>query len=111
MVNTTEICCTAICTAISIGILMALSSSVSQTTREKVSFETVYADRVGKVYGDRFEKVYTDRNGQPIYCDARGVDCIRPCGVATCAVVVFPPASRTAQPAQGQPETPRPSPR
>jgi hypothetical protein len=40
---------------------MTLSSSVPQTTREKVSFETVYADRVGKVYGDRLEKVYGDR--------------------------------------------------
>jgi hypothetical protein len=115
MLNTTDICRI----AISIGILMTLSSSVPQTTREKVSFETVYADRVenvysgrvGKVYGDRFEKVYTDRNGQPIYCGARGGDCIRPCGGATCAVLVFPQGPRTAQPAQGRPETPRSSPR
>jgi hypothetical protein len=98
MVNTTDICRI----AISIGILMTLSSSVPQTTREKVSFETVYADRVGKVYGDRFDKVYTDRNGQPIYCDARGGDCIRRCGGATCAVLVFPQEQRTAQPAQGR---------
>ena len=100
MVNTTDICRT----AISIGILMTLSSSVPQTTREKVSFETVYADRVGKVYGDRvdkvygdrFEKVYTDRNGQPIYCDDRG-DCIRRCGVAICLVAIPNRESRTAQ--------------
>jgi hypothetical protein len=98
MVNTTDICRI----AISIGILMTLSSSVLQTTRKKVSFETVYADGVVNVYGDRFEKVYTDRNGQPIYCDARGSDCIRPCGGATCAVLVFPQAPRTVQPAQGR---------
>jgi len=113
MVNTTDICRT----AISIGILMTLSSSVPQTTREKVSIETVYADRVGKVYGDRvekvygdrvekvygdrFEKVYTDRNGQPIYCDDRG-DCIRRCGVAICLVVIPNREPRTAQPAQGR---------
>jgi hypothetical protein len=106
MVSTTDICRI----AISIGILMTLSSSVPQTMRKKVSFETMYADRVenvysdrvGKVYSDRFEKLYTDRNGQPIYCDARGSDCIRPCGGATCAVLVFPQASRTVQPAQGR---------
>src|SRR5262245_3507701 len=99
MVNTTDICRT----AISIGILMTLSSSVPETTREKVSFETVYADRVGKVYadpvgkvyGDRFENVYTDRNGQPIYCDDRG-DCIRRCGVAICLVVIPNREPRTA---------------
>src|SRR5262245_47239552 len=92
MANTTDICRI----AISIGILMTLSSSVPQTTREKVSFETMYADRVGKGYGDRIEKlygdqfehVYTDRNGQPIYSDARG-DCIRQCGVATCLVYII----------------------
>ena len=92
MVNTTDICRT----AISIGILMTLSSSVPQTTREKVSFETVYADRVGKVYADRFENAYTDRNGQPIYCDDRG-DCIRRCGVAICLVVIPNREPRTAQ--------------
>ena len=99
MVNTTDICRI----AISIGILMTLSSSVPQT-RNKVSIETVYADRVekvyadrdGKVYGDRFEKVYTDRNGQPIYCDDRG-DCIRRCGVAICLVVIPNREPRTAQ--------------
>jgi hypothetical protein len=114
MVNTTDICRI----AISIGILMTLSSSVPQTTRKKVYIETVYADRVenvygdwaGKVHGDRFEKVYIDRNGQPIYCGPGG-DCIRPCGGATCAVLVFPQKQRTAQPAQGRPETPRPSPK
>ena len=84
MANTTDICRI----AISIGILMTQSSSVPQTTREKVSFETVYADRVGKVYGDGFEKVYTDRNGQPIYSDGRG-DCIRRCGVAICLVDII----------------------
>jgi hypothetical protein len=118
MVNTTEICCTAICTVISIGILMALSSSVLQTTREKVSFETVYADRVEKVYTDRIalppsqpsrEAYYCDSIGC-IRCDARG-DCIRPCGGATCAVLITPQAPRIAQPAQGRPETPRPAPR
>ena len=106
MVNTTDICRI----AISIGILTTLSSSVPQT-RDKVPFETVYADRAEKVYGDRFEKVYADRNGQPIYCDARGGDCIRPCGGATCAVLVFPQGPRRAQPAQARPETPRTSPR
>jgi hypothetical protein len=114
MVNTTGICRI----AMSIGILMTLSSSVAQTTREKVYIETVYADRVenvygdwvGKVHGDRFEKVYIDRNGQPIYCGPGG-DCIRPCGGATCAVLVFPQEQRMAQPAQGRPETTRPSPR
>jgi hypothetical protein len=108
MVNTTDICRT----AISIGILMTLSSSVPQTTREKVSIETkvpietVYA---GRVDIDRFalppsqpsrEAYYCDSIGC-IRCDARG-DCIRPCGVATCAVVVFPREPRTAQPAQGR---------
>src|SRR5262245_59644753 len=105
MVSTTDICRI----AISIGILMTLSSSVPQTLREKVSIETVYADRVeysdrvGKVNTDRFGKVYTDRTAIPpsqpsreayycdssgcIRCDSRG-DCIRPCGVATCAVVI-----------------------
>jgi hypothetical protein len=121
MINTTDICRM----AISIGILMTLSSSVAQTTREKVSIETVYADRVENVYSDRVGEVYTDRFGkvhtdrialppsQPsreayycdsigcIRCDGRG-DCIRPCGVATCAVVVFPREPRTAQPAQGR---------
>jgi len=83
---------------------MTLSSSVPQPTRKKVSFETVYADRVenvysdrvGKVYGDRFETVYTDRNGQPIYCDDRG-DCIRRCGVAICLVAIPNREPRTAQ--------------
>ena len=51
MVNTTNICRI----AISIGILMTLSSSVPQTTREKASIETVYADRVE--YSDRVGKV------------------------------------------------------
>jgi hypothetical protein len=113
MVNTTDICRI----AISIGILMTLSSSVARTTREKVSIETVYADRVENVYTDRFGKVHTDRialpSSQPsreayycdsigcIRCDGRG-DCIRPCGVATCAVVVFPREPRMAQPAQGR---------
>jgi hypothetical protein len=97
MVNTTDICRI----AFSIGILMTLSSSVPQTTREKVPFETVYADRVGKVYGDRFENVYTDRIGQPIYCDDRG-DCIRRCGVAICLVAIPNREPRTAQPAQGR---------
>ena len=75
MVNTTDICRI----AISIGILMTLSSSVPQTTREKVSIETVYADRVENVYSDRIAK-HTDRfaPGQPnreaYYCDSRG-DC------------------------------------
>jgi hypothetical protein len=49
MVNTTDTCRT----AISIGTLMTLSSSVPQTTGEKMYIETVYADR--------FEKLYTDR--------------------------------------------------
>ena len=107
MVNTTDICRI----AISIGILMTLSSSVPQTTSEKVSIETVYADRVENVYSDRVAKVYTDRFGkvyidriaippsQPsreaYYCDSSGCmrcdprgDCIRRCGVATCAVVI-----------------------
>ena len=98
MVSTTDICRT----AISIGILMTLSSSVPQTTREKVNIETVYADRVENVYSDRVGKVYTDQfalqPSQPseayycdssgcIRCDSRG-DCMRPCGVATCAVVI-----------------------
>jgi hypothetical protein len=76
MVNTTDICRM----AISIGILMTLSSSVPQTTREKVSIETVYADRVE--YSDRVGKVYTDRFALPpsqpseaYYCDSSG--CIR----------------------------------
>src|SRR5262249_21716120 len=56
MVNTTDICRR----AISIGILMTLSSSVPQTTREKVYIETVYADRVENVYSDRIAK-HTDR--------------------------------------------------
>ena len=102
MVNTTDICRT----AISIGILMTLSSSVPQTTRERVSIETVYADRVEEVYSDRVGKVDTDRFALPpsqpseaYYCDASG--CIRPCGVATCAVVIFS-QPRRAQPAQGR---------
>ena len=91
MVNTTDICRI----AISIGILMTLSSSVLQTTREKVSFETVYADRVEKVYSDRIalppsqpsrEAYYCDSSGC-MRCDSRG-DCIRRCGVATCAVAI-----------------------
>lgn len=117
MVNTTDICRM----AISIGILMTLSSSVPQTTREKVSIETVYADRVENVYSDRVGKVYTDRfalqPSQPseayycdssgcIRCDSRG-DCIvdriapsqptepiRRCGVATCLVDIFPDLRR-----------------
>jgi hypothetical protein len=117
MVNTTDICRI----AISIGILMTLSSSVPQTTRKKVSFETVYADRVENVYSDRVGKVNTDRfalspsqpsreanrssyvarDGVVISCDARG-DCIRPCGGATCAVLVFPQGPRAVQPAQGR---------
>ena len=103
MVNTTDICRT----AISIGILMTLSSSVPQTTREKVSIETVYADRVEEMYSDRVGKVDTDRFALPpsqpseaYYCGALG-DCIRQCGVATCAVVIFS-QPRRAQPAQGR---------
>jgi hypothetical protein len=96
---------------------MTLSSSVPQTTREKVSIETVYADRVENVYSDRVGKVNTDRFALPpsqpsretsycdssgcVRCDARG-DCIRQCGVATCAVVVFPREPRPVQPAQGR---------
>src|SRR4029453_12160367 len=89
MVNATNICRI----AISIGILMTLSSSVPQTTREKVSFETVYADRVE--YSDRVGKV-PDRFALPpsqpsreayIRGDARG--CIRQCGVATCLVDIL----------------------
>ena len=76
MVNTTDICRT----AISIGILMTLSSSVPQTTREKVYIETVYADRVeadrvenvGKMYTDRFAPSQPSR--EAYYCDSRG-DC------------------------------------
>ncbi|HYV70672.1 MAG TPA: hypothetical protein VE970_11270 [Pseudolabrys sp.] len=74
MVNTTDICRI----AISIGILMTLSSSVPQTTREKVYIETVYADRVE--YSDRVGKAYTDRfapsqpSREAYYCDSRG-DC------------------------------------
>src|SRR5215510_3328532 len=79
MVNPTGICRI----AISIGILMTLSSSVPQTTREKVSIETVYADRVENVYPDRValpssqpsEAYYCDSSGC-IRCDSRG-DCIR----------------------------------
>jgi len=91
MVNTTDICRI----AISIGILMTLSSSVPQTTREKVSFETLYADRVEKVYSDRIalppsqpsrEAYYCDSSGC-MRCDSRG-DCIRRCGAATCAVAI-----------------------
>ena len=99
MVNTTDICRT----AISIGILMTLSSSVPQTTREKVSIETVYADRVENVYSDRVGKVYTDRFALPpsqpsreaYYCDSSGCirsdarGCIRQCGVATCLVDIL----------------------
>ena len=76
MVNITDICRI----AISIGILMTLSSSVPQTTREKVSIETVYADRVENVYSHRVGKVYTDRfapsqpSREACYCDSRG-DC------------------------------------
>ena len=77
MVNTTDL----YRMAISVGILMTLSSSVPQTTREKASIETVYADRVE--YSHRVGKVYTDRfafaPSQPseaYYCDSRG-DCIR----------------------------------
>ena len=92
MVNTTKICCTAICAVISIGILMALSSSVLKTTREKVSFETVYADRValppGQPSRGDHRASYVTRDGATIYCDDRG-DCMRPCGVATCAVVII----------------------
>ena len=75
MVTTTDICRR----TINIGILMTLSSSVAQTTREKVYIETVYADRVENVYSDRIAK-HTDRfaPGQPsreaYYCDSRG-DC------------------------------------
>jgi hypothetical protein len=103
MVNTTDICRI----AISIGILMTLSSSVPQTTREKASIETVYADRVE--YSDPVGKV-PDRfalpPGQPneaYYCDSSG--CIRHrfalppsqpsherrCGVATCLVDILGP--------------------
>ena len=76
MVNTTYICRI----ATSIGILMTLSSSVPQTTSEKVFIETVYADRVENVYSDRIAK-HTDRfaPGQPsrdgYYCGSRG-DCL-----------------------------------
>jgi hypothetical protein len=93
MVNTTDICRI----AISIGILMTLSSSVPQTTREKVSIETVYADGFEKVYTDRIalppsqpsrEAYYCDSIGC-IRCDARG--CIRQCGAATCAVDIIGP--------------------
>ena len=94
MVNTTKICCTAICTVIGIGLLMALSSSILKTTREKVSFETVYADRIALPPSQPSREArrasYVTRDGAPIYCDDRG-DCIRPCGVATCAVVIFGP--------------------
>ncbi len=91
MVNTIDICRI----AISIGILMTLSSSVPPTTREKVSIETVYADRIEKVYSDRIalppsqpsrEAYYCDSSGC-IRCDSRG-DCIRRCGAASCAVVI-----------------------
>jgi len=92
MVNTTKICCTAICTVISIGILMALSSSVLKTPREKVSFETIYADRVAlppsQPSREAYRASYVARDGVVINCDARG-DCIRPCGGATCAVLIF----------------------
>jgi hypothetical protein len=104
MVNTTNICRI----AISIGILMTLSSSVPQT-REKASIETVYADRVE--YSDRVGKV-PDRFALPpsqpseaYYCDSSG--CIpfalppsqpsheaypiRRCGVATCLVDILGP--------------------
>ena len=101
--------------AISIGILMTLSSSVPQTTREKASIETVYpdrveySDRVGKV-PDRFalppsqpsEAYYCDSSGC-IRCESRG-GCIRDriappsqpsherrCGVATCLVDILGP--------------------
>jgi hypothetical protein len=114
MVNTTDICRT----VISISILMTLSASVPQTMREKVSIETmyvenVYSDRVGKVNTDRFalspsqpsreanRSSYVARDGVVISCDARG-DCIRPCGGATCAVLVFPQGPRAVQPAQGR---------
>jgi hypothetical protein len=80
MVNTTDICRI----AISIGILMTLSSSVPQTTREKASIETVYADRVE--YSDPVGKV-PDRfalpPGQPSH--------ERRCGVATCLVDILGP--------------------
>jgi hypothetical protein len=91
MVNTTDICRI----ALGIGILMTLSSSVPQTTREKVSFETLYAERVAKVYTDRIalppsqpsrEAYYCDSSGC-MRCDSRG-DCIRQCGAATCAVAI-----------------------
>ena len=101
---------------------MTLSSSVPQTTREEVYYiETVYADRVENVYGDRVGKAYTDRfapnqpsretdrtsyvarDGAVIYCDS-GHDCIRPCGVATCAVWLFTsprrPRTKRGDPAQ-----------
>ena len=101
MVNATDICRI----AISIGILMTLSSSVPQTTHEKVYIETAYADRVENVYSDRVAKhtdrfapsqpsreayrpSYVARDGVVINCDARG-DCIRPCGGATCAVLII----------------------
>jgi hypothetical protein len=105
MVNTTNIRRI----AISIGILMTLSSSVPQTTREKASIETVYADRVE--YSDRVGKV-PDRFALPpsqpseaYYCDSSG--CIRfalppsqpsregyprRCGVATCLVDILGPS-------------------
>jgi hypothetical protein len=60
---------------------MTLSSSVPQTMRKKVSFETMYADRVENVYTDRGGKVYTDRfapsqpSREASYCDSRGICC------------------------------------
>src|SRR5215510_13204663 len=103
MVNTTDICRI----AISIGILMTLSSSVPQTTREKVSFETVYADRVGALPPSQpsREAYYCDSSGC-IRGDAR--DCIRQCGVATSLVdILCHPLSQGMSQWDRQPLPPR----
>jgi len=90
MVNATDICRV----AISIAIVMTVSSSVPQRAREKVPFETLYADRVAlppsQQSREKYRASYVSRDGVVIGCDDRG-DCIRPCGGATCAVVIFRP--------------------
>jgi hypothetical protein len=102
MVNTTDICRL----AISIGILMTLSSSVPQTTHEKVSFETVYADRVGNVYTDRITLPPNQPSREAYYCDSLG--CIRQCGVAICLVhILGPPLSQGVSHWDRQPLPPR----
>jgi len=93
MVNTTDICRI----AVSISILMTLSSSVSQTTREKVSLETLYADRVAKVFTDRIALSPSQPSRETYYCDSSG--CIRQCGAATCAVdIIGKPTDRAMPP-------------